>query len=234
MLLIKLPINQIIKGKKKVVEFKIDSSDKNKLALLSGSSSKWTVLIAKGLPADTKPKIIQIKKKEVKFEQKKETKIEPKKEIKIEPKREEIKVEPKFEPKKFEPKKEEKVEPKFEPKTNNFNNFKKEEVKEKVEPKFEPKKFEVKKEEPKTNNNVTKNELPKTNKGPPPLPKKVPDKPKYKVIYAYEAQGNDELTIVEGDILYVHEKDESGWWDGEFVSGKKGRGLIPGNYLVEL
>lgn len=71
-------------------------------------------------------------------------------------------------------------------------------------------------------------------RGPPPLPKKAVDpRPKLRAAYDYEATAVDELTLKEGDIVYLIEKDVSGWWEGELVlSGK--RGLFPGNYVVEL
>eukprot|EP01080_Neovahlkampfia_damariscottae_P000976 gene976-9883_t len=51
------------KGKKKVAAFIKDKSEKNKLAVLSGSSTKWTVSIASGLPSDSKPKPQEVKVK---------------------------------------------------------------------------------------------------------------------------------------------------------------------------
>eukprot|EP00761_Pharyngomonas_kirbyi_P012356 gb/GECH01012383.1/.p1 GENE.gb/GECH01012383.1/~~gb/GECH01012383.1/.p1 ORF type:complete len:1469 (+),score=336.96 gb/GECH01012383.1/:1-4407(+) len=56
-----LPYQANPKGKKKSVEFKKDENPKYKLANLTGSSSKWSVTINSGLPADTKPKQIQNK-----------------------------------------------------------------------------------------------------------------------------------------------------------------------------
>jgi myosin I len=51
------------KGKKKVAAFVKDKTEKAKLAVLSGSSTKWTVTIATGLPADSKPKPVEVKQK---------------------------------------------------------------------------------------------------------------------------------------------------------------------------
>lgn len=52
-----------------------------------------------------------------------------------------------------------------------------------------------------------------------------------RVVQAYDAEENNELTIAEGDELNVYRKnDESGWWLGEVVSGvnkgKKGPSTV--------
>lgn len=47
---------------------------------------------------------------------------------------------------------------------------------------------------------------------------------------AYDAEEANELTIAEGDELFVYRKnDESGWWLGEIVSGpnKGKKGVSP-------
>ncbi|XP_054829588.1 SH3 domain-containing kinase-binding protein 1 isoform X2 [Eublepharis macularius] len=51
-----------------------------------------------------------------------------------------------------------------------------------------------------------------------------------KVIFPYEAQNEDELTIKEGDIVTLINKDciDAGWWEGE-LSGK--RGVFPDNFV---
>ena len=46
----------------------------------------------------------------------------------------------------------------------------------------------------------------------------------YKALYPYTAQHNDELTFDEGDILYISDQSENGWWKGT-VHGKSG--LVP-------
>ncbi|EFC37173.1 myosin [Naegleria gruberi] len=64
----------------------------------------------------------------------------------------------------------------------------------------------------------------------PPPPKKD-EKPKVKVLYNYQASADDELTLREGEIITLLDKDPSGWWEGE-KQGK--RGLFPGNYCQEI
>uniref|UniRef100_A0A8C4S294 Osteoclast-stimulating factor 1 n=1 Tax=Erpetoichthys calabaricus TaxID=27687 RepID=A0A8C4S294_ERPCA len=51
-----------------------------------------------------------------------------------------------------------------------------------------------------------------------------------KVLFPYEAQNEDELTIKEGDIITILWKDctDAGWWQGE-LNGK--RGLFPDNFV---
>merc|ERR1719305_771625 len=48
---------------------------------------------------------------------------------------------------------------------------------------------------------------------PKPRPRtQKPAHPKVKVLYDYEAQDLDELTIKEGDLIDLVKEDESGWW----------------------
>ncbi|KAM5221717.1 SH3 domain-containing kinase-binding protein 1 isoform 5-T5 [Ctenodactylus gundi] len=51
-----------------------------------------------------------------------------------------------------------------------------------------------------------------------------------KVIFPYEAQNDDELTIKEGDIVTLINKDciDLGWWEGE-LNGR--RGVFPDNFV---
>ncbi|KYO30202.1 SH3 domain-containing kinase-binding protein 1 isoform X6 [Alligator mississippiensis] len=51
-----------------------------------------------------------------------------------------------------------------------------------------------------------------------------------KVIFPYEAQNDDELTIKEGDIVMLLSKDciDVGWWEGE-LNGR--RGVFPDNFV---
>ncbi|XP_075710144.1 SH3 domain-containing kinase-binding protein 1 isoform X1 [Rhinoderma darwinii] len=54
-----------------------------------------------------------------------------------------------------------------------------------------------------------------------------------KVLFPYEALNEDELTIREGDIVLVVNKDcvDVGWWEGE-ISGR--RGVFPDNFVKPL
>ena len=47
--------------------------------------------------------------------------------------------------------------------------------------------------------------------------------------WAYTAQGDDELSFEEGDVIYVSDQS-SEWWRAT-CKGKSG--LVPGNYLIE-
>uniref|UniRef100_A0A2K5PNR3 SH3 domain-containing protein n=1 Tax=Cebus imitator TaxID=2715852 RepID=A0A2K5PNR3_CEBIM len=51
-----------------------------------------------------------------------------------------------------------------------------------------------------------------------------------KVIFPYEAQNDDELTIKEGDMVTLINKDcvDVGWWEGE-LNGR--RGVVPDNFV---
>jgi actin cytoskeleton-regulatory complex protein SLA1 len=61
----------------------------------------------------------------------------------------------------------------------------------------------------------------------------------YKAVYDYAPQGESELAIKEGDILYVLEKSgEDDWWRAKKrASGEDDDepvGLIPNNYIEEV
>lgn len=61
----------------------------------------------------------------------------------------------------------------------------------------------------------------------------------YRAVYDYEPQGESELAITEGDILYVLEKSgEDDWWRAKKkASGDDDDepvGLIPNNYIEEV
>ncbi len=61
----------------------------------------------------------------------------------------------------------------------------------------------------------------------------------YKAVYDYAPQGESELAITEGDILYVLEKSgEDDWWRAKKkASGEDDDepvGLIPNNYVEEV
>lgn len=51
-----------------------------------------------------------------------------------------------------------------------------------------------------------------------------------KVLFPYEAQNEDELTIKEGDIVIIRSKEcaDAGWWEGE-INGK--HGVFPDNFV---
>ncbi|KAJ6226315.1 sorting nexin [Anaeramoeba flamelloides] len=49
-----------------------------------------------------------------------------------------------------------------------------------------------------------------------------------RVLFDYEAQENDELSLRQGEIIEILSEDVSGWWTGN-VNGRKG--LIPGGYV---
>ncbi|CBY09421.1 unnamed protein product [Oikopleura dioica] len=55
--------------------------------------------------------------------------------------------------------------------------------------------------------------------------------PKARVIYDYNAQDNDELTLREQNIVDVISEDPSGWWRVSF-QGKSG--LFPGSYVEKI
>lgn len=61
----------------------------------------------------------------------------------------------------------------------------------------------------------------------------------YKAIYDYAPQSEGELSITEGDILYVLDKsDEDDWWKAKKKAGADEEdepvGLIPNNYIEEV
>ncbi|RHZ47942.1 hypothetical protein Glove_564g51 [Diversispora epigaea] len=60
-------------------------------------------------------------------------------------------------------------------------------------------------------------------------------KKQVKAIYGYEGEGEDELTIDEGDIITVLEEHE-GWWIGEITDsdGTRRSGMFPANYTEEI
>ena len=61
----------------------------------------------------------------------------------------------------------------------------------------------------------------------------------YKAIYAYHPQGEGELEIDEGNILYILEKSgEDDWWKAKKKASGEDEdepiGLIPNNYIEEV
>ncbi|KAL4239958.1 Sorbin and SH3 domain-containing protein 1 [Mactra antiquata] len=56
---------------------------------------------------------------------------------------------------------------------------------------------------------------------------------RYRAIYAYRPQNEDELELLEGDEVYVMEKCDDGWYVG--TSGRTGMfGTFPGNYVTRI
>lgn len=47
-------------------------------------------------------------------------------------------------------------------------------------------------------------------------------------LYAYEASKPDDLTLAEGDIIYVTQRHDDGWCEG-VLNGNKG--FFPSNYV---
>ncbi|KAJ3062788.1 Osteoclast-stimulating factor 1 [Podochytrium sp. JEL0797] len=65
---------------------------------------------------------------------------------------------------------------------------------------------------------------------PPPRPSRGKQIAVVEAKYAYTAQNPDELSFEEGDILYVLQKDDAGWW--KCRNGER-EGLVPSNYVGE-
>lgn len=58
----------------------------------------------------------------------------------------------------------------------------------------------------------------------------------YRAIYDYSPQAAGELTIEDGDLLYIIEKgDDDGWWKAKKKAGVEDEdepvGLVPHNYV---
>lgn len=49
-------------------------------------------------------------------------------------------------------------------------------------------------------------------------------------LYAYEAQGSQELTLEEGKIVTVITKEDDVWWCGQLDDGKTG--MFPAAYVT--
>lgn len=61
----------------------------------------------------------------------------------------------------------------------------------------------------------------------------------YKAVYDYAPQGEGELAIAEGDVLYVLEKSqEDDWWKAKKRASAEDddepEGLVPNNYVEEV
>eukprot|EP01135_Chromosphaera_perkinsii_P004048 Nk52_evm61s266 gene=Nk52_evmTU61s266 len=63
---------------------------------------------------------------------------------------------------------------------------------------------------------------------PPPPPPKKNRVEVYKALYDYTANSQDELSFKEGDILYIDDKSDPGWFRGRCGDAE---GLIPSNYV---
>ena len=58
-----------------------------------------------------------------------------------------------------------------------------------------------------------------------------------KIVQSYDAEETNELSISDGDELFVYRKNnESGWWLGEIIAGanKGKKGWFPQDFAVEM
>ena len=53
----------------------------------------------------------------------------------------------------------------------------------------------------------------------------------YQAIYAFDAENPAELTLQEGDIVRVFNKEGGEWWEGQVADGRTG--LFPANRVIE-
>ena len=53
---------------------------------------------------------------------------------------------------------------------------------------------------------------------------------RYRALYAYSARAADELTLREGDVVYVMERCDDGWYVGTSQRTHE-FGTFPGNYV---
>lgn len=51
----------------------------------------------------------------------------------------------------------------------------------------------------------------------------------YKALYDYETDKEDELSLKEGEIIKITNKDSPDWWLAERLNNSKEYGLIPSN-----
>lgn len=60
----------------------------------------------------------------------------------------------------------------------------------------------------------------------------------YKALYDYAPQGEGELTVTAGDVLYILEKGEDDWWKAKKRATDEDDdepvGLVPSNYVEEV
>jgi sorbin and SH3 domain-containing protein 1 len=57
--------------------------------------------------------------------------------------------------------------------------------------------------------------------------------PWYQAVYSYSPQHTDELSLEEGDLVYMMAKCDDGWWVGRSDRTKK-IGTFPGNYVKQI
>ncbi|KAL9655961.1 hypothetical protein ABK040_007582 [Willaertia magna] len=196
------------KKKQKKVEFVIDA--KHKLAELSGTGSGYKVAIMEGLPASTAPKKVAIKTETMVYK-------EPEK---------------KTTTRTFAPQQQQQTTTTSSSSTGV------------VKPQalghrmsvmdtmpIQESTYKEKQIESVSTVNNNQASTPNVYKKKLPPPPKKEEKPKVKALYNYQATADDELTLKEGEIYILIDKDPSGWWEGE-LNGK--RGLFPGNYVEEL
>ena len=48
-------------------------------------------------------------------------------------------------------------------------------------------------------------------------------------LYDFQAQGDDELTVMKGDALWVIEQDDDEWWRCRNTKGDEG--VVPASYI---
>jgi actin cytoskeleton-regulatory complex protein SLA1 len=60
----------------------------------------------------------------------------------------------------------------------------------------------------------------------------------YTALYDYQPQGEKELELHEGELLYVLQKDEDDWWKAKKKATEEEddepEGLVPANYVEEV
>jgi actin cytoskeleton-regulatory complex protein SLA1 len=60
----------------------------------------------------------------------------------------------------------------------------------------------------------------------------------YSALYDYRPEGENELDVQEGELLYVLEKGEDDWWKAKKKAAddddEEPVGLVPANYLDEV
>jgi len=80
---------------------------------------------------------------------------------------------------------------------------------------------------------LTKNkEKPLPAGGRPKPPMRKINQQKARILYSYDKQDLDEISIIENDILEVIKEDPSGWWTGKNRFGEVG--LFPGTYVEKI